>query len=84
LLGAETFNLFGLHKREVLSWVPADTKVSVTDNAYPALKRDSLTLNLRCTALRACEDPFNEHLLLLTPNVIGNRRAAPTLAKQKP
>jgi hypothetical protein len=38
LLGAEALNLLGLHKREVLSWVPADTKVSVTDNAHPARK----------------------------------------------
>ncbi len=68
MLGAEAFNFLSLYKREVLSRVPADTKVSVTDSAHPLLKRNSVTLNLRGTSLGACEDAFNEHQMLLTPN----------------
>jgi len=69
LLGAEAFNFLGLYEREVLSGVLMDSKVPVTDNPHPTLKRYPVALNLRGATLGAREDAFNDHRLLLTPNV---------------
>lgn len=58
---AKLFDLLGLDQGDVLTRISMLTEVAITEHSSSAFNHDALTFPLRCTALRANENSFNDH-----------------------